>query len=56
MLQCKKCRVQIFEDNIERHQGDWIIICSMCGAKNIVAPVLINKVAVKMLQVVGWRE
>jgi DNA-directed RNA polymerase subunit RPC12/RpoP len=56
MLQCKKCYTQIFETNIEQQQGDWIITCSQCGAKNIIAPVLINKVAVKMLYVVGWRE
>jgi hypothetical protein len=56
MLHCKKCHIQIFESNMDHHQGDWIITCSICGAKNIIAPVLINKVAIEMLPVIGWRE
>jgi hypothetical protein len=57
MLHCKKCHNQIFDSNAEKEHGDIIIQCSFCGAKNILAPVIINKVALySFLQVVGWRD
>jgi hypothetical protein len=55
MLQCKKCYSQLFETNAQKEHGDLIIVCS-CGAKNILAPVFINKVALPIFEVVGWRD
>jgi hypothetical protein len=56
MLQCKKCYSQLFESNAQKEHGDLIIVCS-CGAKNILAPMLINKVPIySFLEVVAYRE
>ena len=58
LLQCKRCRVPTFIKQVELDRGDWIAICSECGAQNILAVTLINKVPVLAppLQVVGVRN
>jgi hypothetical protein len=55
LLQCKRCRVSTFIKQVELDHGDWIAVCSECGAQNILALMLINKVPVLAppLQVVG---
>ncbi len=56
MLQCKKCYTRLFENNAEKEHGELIVICSTCGAKNILAPVLVNKVALPAFEVIGYRD
>jgi hypothetical protein len=55
MLQCKKCHIRLFENNANEEHGELIILCR-CGAKNILAPVLINKVALAICEVVAYRD
>lgn len=57
MLQCKKCSISLFENSPEEEFGEVIVICSTCGAKNILAPLLIDKVFISiMFEVIGYRE
>ena len=56
MLQCKKCYNSLFENNAENEYGELIVICSTCGAKNVLASVLVNKTALSAFEVIGWRE
>jgi len=56
MLQCKKCYTRLFEDHAEKEHGELIVICSACAAKNVLVPVLSNKVAQHLFEVTGWRE
>jgi DNA-directed RNA polymerase subunit RPC12/RpoP len=56
MLQCKKCNTRLFENNAYKEHGDLVIPCPYCQAKNLITPVLINKVPVSMFEVVGYRE
>jgi hypothetical protein len=56
MLQCKKCFTRLFESNANKEHGELIVICSGCEAKNILAPVLINKVALAIFEVVAYRD
>jgi hypothetical protein len=56
MLQCKKCYTRLFESNTENEHGELIVICSTCGAKNVLASVLVNKIALSAFEVIGWRE
>lgn len=56
MLHCKECYTRLFENNAEMEHGELIVVCSTCGAKNILARVLVNKVALPILEVIGWRE
>jgi hypothetical protein len=42
--------------DVEREAGDWILRCSLCGAKNILATTLINKIKLPTFEVSGWRE
>ncbi len=30
--------------------------CPECGAKNVMAPVVVDHVALPVLQIVGWRD
>ena len=46
LLQCTRCRVSTFIKQVELDHGDWIAVCSECGAQNILALMLINKVPV----------
>jgi len=46
LLKCKHCRVSTFIKQVELDHGDWIAICRECGAQNILAVTLINKVPV----------
>ena len=45
ILECTKCHFHLYEDNARKEYGELIVACSRCRAKNILAPVLINKVA-----------
>lgn len=58
LLQCKHCQVSTFIKQVEFDHGDWIAICSDCGAQNILAVTIINKVQVlaPALRVVGVRS
>lgn len=55
MLECKRCQASTFIKQVELDHGDWIAVCSECGAQNILAVLLINNVRVLAppLQVVG---
>src|SRR5262245_45443510 len=58
MLTCACCKTTSVAGEIERDAGDWIIRCQSCGAKNVLAATLINKVPVTLpgFEVIGWRE
>ena len=58
LLQCKHCQASTFIKQVELDHGDWIAICSECGAQNILAVTIINKVSVLAppLRVVGVRS
>lgn len=55
MLQCKQCYVTLQELNLEKDKGDFVISCPACGAKNIVAPILIEQAPIDTFKVVGYR-
>jgi len=55
MLQCKKCHIRLFENNAYREHGDLIIPCR-CGAKNILGPVIFDKVMLPTLEVIAYRD
>lgn len=58
LLQCKHCQVSTFIKQVEFDRGDWIAACFNCGAQNILAFTLINKVPVltPSLQIIGVRK
>ena len=60
MLECKRCYFRLYEDNAQKEHGELIVVCSRCAAKNILLPILINKVALwshlEDLEVIGWRD
>jgi DNA-directed RNA polymerase subunit RPC12/RpoP len=57
MLQCKKCFTQIFINNSEDDHGDTVIVCSQCGAKNVLGPTLVDTVQLyNSLRVVGYKD
>ncbi len=43
---------------VEREAGDWILRCSLCDAKNILAITLVNKIPARLpiFEVSGWRD
>jgi hypothetical protein len=56
-LYCKRCGIELFMGNAQEEFGELIIICSMCRAKNIIAPYVLNKIPIpKLWQVIGWRD
>jgi hypothetical protein len=46
MLKCIHCSAPLFS-NIEQEHGEWIMLCIICRAKNIVIP---------NFEIVAWRE
>jgi hypothetical protein len=56
MLQCSHCHIAILAGQVEKDAGDWIIACPRCGVKNILAPILVNKVQLPILEITGWRD
>jgi len=58
MFTCARCRATVVAGEVEREAGDWILRCSLCGAKNILATTPINKVPVRLptFEVSGWRD
>jgi DNA-directed RNA polymerase subunit RPC12/RpoP len=55
MFTCLNCRVTSFVQ-LEYDTGDWIVRCRDCGAKNLVATVLLNDVPVPTVRIVAWKE
>jgi hypothetical protein len=55
MFTCKKCHATTF-GQVEHDAGDWIVRCSVCGAKNILATGFISKVEVPAFEISGWRD
>ncbi len=45
-LTCRNC-LRSLENSPERLEGDWIIRCFHCGAKNML---------VATLEIVGWKK
>jgi transcription elongation factor Elf1 len=57
MFQCLHCQVVILNQQVEKDAGDWIIPCLYCGAKNILAPILINRIPpLPTIEIIGWRD
>lgn len=58
MFTCARCQATVVAGEVEREAGDWILRCSLCGAKNILANTLVNKIPIQTptFQVAGWRE
>jgi len=60
MFKCLKCHNARFAtiNHVVRDDGDWVLVCSRCEAKNILAPVLIGNISFPApeLKVIGWRE
>ncbi len=56
MFTCARCKATIVAGEVERESGDWILRCPLCGAKNILANALINKIPLPTFEVAGWRE
>jgi len=54
---CKRCGVEIYPNNAQEEYSDVYIPCSICEAKNIVAPFILNKTVIRDLwQIIGWRD
>ncbi len=59
MFNCAHCHhvfIVSSQTGIERDTGDWILPCPECGAKNVLAAVVVDHVVLPVLQIVGWRN
>jgi hypothetical protein len=57
MFVCRRCKASTFRSiQIEYYRGDWVAVCSECGAKNILAVIEINNLPTPTLQMIGWKE
>jgi len=56
MFQCSRCHKPCFIRRIEKDAGDYVATCSVCGAKNILNIIQLDKVLVPTIEIDGWRE
>ena len=56
MFNCAHCHKLGFIRRVEKDASDFVVICSTCHCKNILAIRVINQTPVPLLQTLGWRE
>lgn len=56
MFKCDHCHKISLILQVERDAGDFVVACSTCHCKNILAIQVINQTLVPLLQTLGWRE
>ena len=59
MLKCRHGQQRfslMAEGEIEKDAGDWVLPCLNCGAKNVLAPVVVDQVMMAGVEIIGWRE
>jgi hypothetical protein len=56
MFQCTQCHQGLLLRDLRFYQGDWIIPCCLCGAKNVLGLIRNNAVPLSNWEVIGWRE
>jgi hypothetical protein len=56
MFQCSRCHKNCLIRRILKDAGDYIALCSSCGAKNILKITRINQKLVPTIETAGWRD
>jgi uncharacterized Zn finger protein len=54
-FKCAKCGASTF-DTVEKDRGDFIVRCMECTATNVLKVGVVNKVAVLMAEIIGWKD